>query len=76
MNKQILRLWILEKLEKLTATADQLELHIDHALHITSEDYVKTRDKIHEIRGQETVLKEIYSDFNLEPEEDEKINYH
>jgi hypothetical protein len=76
MNKQILRLWILERLEKLAATASELEMRIDHALHLTSEDYDNATDKIHQVIGQQTVLKEIYSDFNLEPDTDEELQFH
>jgi hypothetical protein len=76
MNKQILGLWILQKLEKLAATASELEMHIDHALHLTSEDNIRISGEIQQLRGQQTVLKEIYSDFNLEPDKDEEIQFH
>jgi hypothetical protein len=76
MNKQILRLWILQRLEKLAATASELESRIDQALHVTSQDYDNATDEIHRLQGQQLVLNEIYSDFNLEPEQDEEIHYH
>jgi hypothetical protein len=51
-------------------------MRIDHALHLTSEDYDNATDKIHQVIGQQTVLKEIYSDFNLEPDTDEELQFH
>lgn len=74
MNKQILRLWILERLDKLTSKLTDLETSIDHALYVTSPQQML--DRCNEIRGEEKILKELYNDFNLEEVSKEEIQYH
>jgi len=73
MNKQILRLWIMDRLDKLTSTLSNLELHLDHGMEIMSAQSM--RDRCNEIRGEEKVLKMLYDDFNLESTSNEEEIY-
>jgi hypothetical protein len=73
MNKQILRLWIIEKLDGLTSTLTNLEQHLSHGMQLMDEKRII--EKCNQIRGEEKILKELYYDFNLEDAPEEKIHY-
>ena len=76
MNKQLLRLWILQKIEKLAATASELESRIDHALYLTSQESQDMHTRCNQLAGKKQVLQELYDDFNLDEVSKEEIYYH
>lgn len=66
MDKQNLRLWVLKRLENLSAKLQEFENLIDLGMCVTQDEYNNIHRQCHEIHGEEKALHQLYDDFNLE----------
>ena len=59
-------MWILERLENLSAKVQEFENLIDLGMSVTQDERRNLRNQCHEMQGENKVLQELYDDFNLD----------
>ena len=59
-------MWILKRLENLSAKVQEFENLIDLGMSVTQDERRNLHNQCHEMQGENKVLQELYDDFNLD----------
>jgi len=59
-------MWILERLENLSAKVREFENLINLGMSVTQDERRNLHNQCHEMQGENKVLQELYDDFNLD----------